>query len=389
MLLRIDRDPHIGAESDIFINSKGEVIYIDFSNCELDGYISEDIGNLKSLTHLDLSDNKLRGSIPDSIGRLKQLKIMDVSHNQLSGHIPDTIGKLGALTELYVGVNALEGRIPDVLGHMHQLTYFTLIGNKRIEGPIPESLHSRPIQDGSTELACDLQSAELEAYLGKKRTELRRIKEQQKLADDRRLEHKRLLLDKKENNLREKIHDKEVQLEKINATKSDLKANWRVENNNIVEELQKMVVERPLTKVEREKKANIKFLASRIKNLPQFPNNRNTVIEEIHEMIEHSKDEEQKQQALELISKLSDTTLPIREYLTMSKEVTEIFYITGIVCGREAENAAYQVGQKILKLQQHPGDRNEIITSLKEIVVKSKDKEQQLKRDELCERISG
>ena len=94
MLLRIDRDPHIGAESDIFINSKGEVIYIDFSNCELDGYISEDIGNLKSLTHLDLSDNKLRGSIPDSIGRLKQLKIMDVSHNQLSGHIPDTIGKL-------------------------------------------------------------------------------------------------------------------------------------------------------------------------------------------------------------------------------------------------------------------------------------------------------
>ena len=385
----VDRDLYIGAESDIHIDENGEVVFIDFSNCKFKGHLCEEIGDLTSITHLDLSCNILFGSIPDTIGKLTKLKMLDVSYNELSGCIPDTIGKLRNLTELYMGMNELEGRIPYSIGTLNQLTYFTLIGNKGIEGPIPENLHPKPIKDGATELACNLQIIELKKIIEKKEVELKKIKRLQKIADDTRAENRRKRLDGKENSLRARIHDKEVLLKEIYSAKHSLTSEWEDENVNIVSELQLMVTERPLTKEEREKKANVEFLASRVKNLPQFPINRKTVIEEIQEMIQHSKDEEQIQEASDLIKQLSDTTAPLRQYSEMSKAISAIFYITGNISGRHAENVAFEIGKKISKLRTHPGFREDIITSVEALVKRSKNSEQKKKAMELCVRIKG
>lgn len=337
------------------------------------------------MTHLDLSDNRLEGELPDSVGRLKKLKILDISYNNIRGEIPDSIGNLRYLTELYMGNNNLEGEIPKSLGELNQLTYLTLIENENLRGP--EALHSLPIKNGAIELSCSLRTAELQKFIERKEGELGKVKKEQKRADDLRAEAKRYKLDLQEEELRERIHNKEVELNLIMKKKESLTTGWKTENANVVAELQQMVIERPLTKLEREKKANVDFLASRILNLPQFPRNRETVIEEAREMIPQYPEDFEKID--ELITRLSDTSLALREYSKMSKEATEIFYITGIICGREAENAAYELGQRISLLQERPGNRDQIIDGIKQLVERSKNQEQKDKAVELCTRIAG
>ena len=63
--------------------------YWDSENCNLSGSITEEIGNLDSLTFLDVQQNNLTGDISETIGNLTNLTYLNISDNQLRGNFPD------------------------------------------------------------------------------------------------------------------------------------------------------------------------------------------------------------------------------------------------------------------------------------------------------------
>ncbi|KAH7669446.1 Leucine-rich repeat protein [Dioscorea alata] len=86
--------------------------YIDLSNNQLLGSISEELASLYGLQSLNLSGNTLEGEIPDKLGRMKQLQSLDLSRNKLSGSIPATLSNLTFLSLFNVSHNNLSGKIP-------------------------------------------------------------------------------------------------------------------------------------------------------------------------------------------------------------------------------------------------------------------------------------
>ena len=64
-------------------------------NCNLDGLIPPEIGNLTNLNNLSLTFNELSGDIPSEIGNLIGIDTLDLSFNQLSGFIPEEICNVG------------------------------------------------------------------------------------------------------------------------------------------------------------------------------------------------------------------------------------------------------------------------------------------------------
>ncbi|KAK2639693.1 hypothetical protein Ddye_027488 [Dipteronia dyeriana] len=58
---------------------------LDFSNCQLSGLLTDQLGQFKNLETLDLSNNSISGHIPSSLGELSSLRKLDLSHNKLNG----------------------------------------------------------------------------------------------------------------------------------------------------------------------------------------------------------------------------------------------------------------------------------------------------------------
>nr|CAB3474616.1 unnamed protein product [Digitaria exilis] len=85
------------------------------SSINLQGTLSNSIGQLSELVYLDLSSNSgLSGLLPTSIGNLKQLTTLLFDNNQLSGPIPDEIGSITTLQILNFADNQLRGTMPDL-----------------------------------------------------------------------------------------------------------------------------------------------------------------------------------------------------------------------------------------------------------------------------------
>jgi hypothetical protein len=89
------------------------------------GTISNDIGNMTSLTDRDLYENNLEGSIPESIVKLHKLKRFYLYSNELSGTIPNDIGNMST--------------IPSTIIDLHLLEYLLLFNNL-LSGPIPNNI---------------------------------------------------------------------------------------------------------------------------------------------------------------------------------------------------------------------------------------------------------
>ncbi|VAH08569.1 unnamed protein product [Triticum turgidum subsp. durum] len=92
------------------------------------------------VTSLRLSSANMQGTLSDSIGQLGQLMFLDLSFNSgLSGTIPASIGNLGKLTTLILAGCSFSGDIPKELGNLLQMTFLALNSNK-LTGTIPPQL---------------------------------------------------------------------------------------------------------------------------------------------------------------------------------------------------------------------------------------------------------
>ncbi|XP_078152063.1 leucine-rich repeat receptor protein kinase HPCA1-like isoform X2 [Carex rostrata] len=108
-------------------------------NVNIEGTLSEKIGNLTQLQRLDLSSNgKLGGTLPATLGNLIHLTSLRLVNCSFSGAIPDEIGNLANLTYLALNVNKFTGRFPPSLGKLSELTWLDLADNQ-LSGPLPIS----------------------------------------------------------------------------------------------------------------------------------------------------------------------------------------------------------------------------------------------------------
>ncbi|CAL4960757.1 unnamed protein product [Urochloa decumbens] len=119
--------------------SNGRVTEVRLPSMNLQGTLSDAIGQLSALTYLDLSNNQnLGGPLTPKIGNLKQLTTLILLGCSFSGNIPREIGNLSQLTFLALNTNSFTGGIPPTLGLLSNLIWLDMSANK-LSGQIPVS----------------------------------------------------------------------------------------------------------------------------------------------------------------------------------------------------------------------------------------------------------
>ncbi|KAF8719436.1 hypothetical protein HU200_024151 [Digitaria exilis] len=124
--------------------SNGRVTSLRLLSNNIQGTLSNSIGQLSRLTYLDLSFNiGLGGPLPASIGSLSQLSILILAGCSFTGSIPQELGNLQQLTFLALNSNQFSGTIPPSLGLLTNLNWFDLADNQ-LTGSIPISTANTP-----------------------------------------------------------------------------------------------------------------------------------------------------------------------------------------------------------------------------------------------------
>ncbi|CAL0319978.1 unnamed protein product [Lupinus luteus] len=121
----------LDATSLCLVNNSLQILSL--SDNILHGFISEDIGNCKSLTHLFLNGNEFSSEIPISIAKLSNLKRLHISNNFFSGEIPN-VARISGLISFLAENNSFTGGIP--LFDFSNLDKFN-VSNNNLQGPIP------------------------------------------------------------------------------------------------------------------------------------------------------------------------------------------------------------------------------------------------------------
>ncbi|PUZ54242.1 hypothetical protein GQ55_5G115200 [Panicum hallii var. hallii] len=119
--------------------SNGRVTEVRLPSMNLQGTLSDAVGQLSALMYLDLSNNlNLGGPLTPKIGNLKQLTTLILLGCSFSGNIPKEIGNLSQLTFLALNSNKFTGGIPPTLGLLSNLIWLDMSANK-LSGQIPVS----------------------------------------------------------------------------------------------------------------------------------------------------------------------------------------------------------------------------------------------------------
>ncbi|KOM46741.1 hypothetical protein LR48_Vigan07g044500 [Vigna angularis] len=135
---------------------------LSLSRTAFSGYISDSIGQLKSLNLLELRDCNFDGFIPPSLFNLTQLSFLDLSYNKLVGPIPTQITKLqghipippNGLEIFLVSNNELSGDISLAMCNASTLSILNLAHNN-LTGLVPQcwgtfpSLWALDLQDNN------------------------------------------------------------------------------------------------------------------------------------------------------------------------------------------------------------------------------------------------
>ncbi|OEL20242.1 putative leucine-rich repeat receptor-like protein kinase [Dichanthelium oligosanthes] len=124
--------------------SNGRVTSLRLSSVNIQGTLSNSIGQLSQLVFLDLSFNiGLGGTMPASIGSLSQLSILILIGCSFTGSIPQELGNLQQLSFLALNSNKFSGKIPATLGLLTNLNWLDLADNQ-LTGSIPISTANTP-----------------------------------------------------------------------------------------------------------------------------------------------------------------------------------------------------------------------------------------------------
>ncbi|CAL4946850.1 unnamed protein product [Urochloa decumbens] len=133
-----------GKQWDGITCNNGRVTSMRLSSINLQGTLSDSIGQLSELVYLDLSSNSgLSGQLPTSIGNLKQLTTLILAGCSFTGGIPQELGNLVQLSFLALNSNNFTGRIPASIGLLTNLFWLDLAENE-LSGPIPISSTTSP-----------------------------------------------------------------------------------------------------------------------------------------------------------------------------------------------------------------------------------------------------
>ncbi|WVZ14955.1 hypothetical protein V8G54_012521 [Vigna mungo] len=131
---------------DWFYSSFPSLKILDLSENNLQGTISDALGNMTSLVVLDLSYNKLEGPIPTSFVYLCNLRVISFSYLKLNQHIKQFLDILSpcifhGLTTLRVQSSHLSGNLAVSLGKLSSVRTLSLSKNQLSGNPF-ESLRS-------------------------------------------------------------------------------------------------------------------------------------------------------------------------------------------------------------------------------------------------------
>ncbi|XP_020088217.1 receptor-like protein kinase HSL1 [Ananas comosus] len=102
---------------------------LDFSRNQISGIFPKAISNLQNLYKIELFQNNLTGEIPPELAKLTLLSEFDISRNQLSGEIPPEIGSLKKLKIFHLYRNNFSGEIPEGFGELEFLWSFSIYEN--------------------------------------------------------------------------------------------------------------------------------------------------------------------------------------------------------------------------------------------------------------------
>ncbi|CAN6359685.1 unnamed protein product [Urochloa humidicola] len=124
--------------------SNGRVTSLRLSSVNIQGTLSDSIGQLSQLMYLDVSFNiGLGGPMPASIGSLSKLSILIMAGCSFTGSIPQELGNLQQLTFLALNSNKFWGKIPASLGLLTNVNWLDLADNQ-LTGSIPISTATTP-----------------------------------------------------------------------------------------------------------------------------------------------------------------------------------------------------------------------------------------------------
>ncbi|KAM0834943.1 hypothetical protein ACQ4PT_063249 [Festuca glaucescens] len=124
--------------------SNGRITTLGVASVNLQGTMSNNIGQLSQLVFLDLSYNTgLTGPLPASIGNLVQLTTLIVAGCSFNGGIPKELGNLLKMSFLALNSNQFTGTIPASLGLLSNLYWLDLADN-HLTGSLPISTGPTP-----------------------------------------------------------------------------------------------------------------------------------------------------------------------------------------------------------------------------------------------------
>lgn len=124
-------------------NQNSDIIYMDLSNMNLTGPISDYFECFPYLKSLYLNNNNLSGPLPEALCTLSNLSYIQIQNAGLTGSLPTCLCDLTNIMYMYFSSNELTGTIPTCLGDLQYLREIHLDCNN-LSGSVPTSFNNLP-----------------------------------------------------------------------------------------------------------------------------------------------------------------------------------------------------------------------------------------------------